>query len=141
MVEKCTKTFVRFRSANLFLKNGQIFKFADNFKNKNLSETFKTISHLGPEGFYYGWVAEDMVEKLNSIGGNHTLEDFSNAHAEWVEPVSSNYRNLRVHECPPNSKELLRSLYYQFSKDLILNICRSQITHMYFVKPQKLVIF
>ena len=78
----------------------------DNFKNRNLSDTFLTIANEGRDGFYHGWVVDDMIRKLKSIGGNHTAEDFSNANAEWVKPISTNYRSFRVHECPPNGQGL-----------------------------------
>lgn len=94
-------------TSNLFLKKGKPFQFMDNFKNKNLSETFKSIAKEGHDGFYHGWVANDMLKKLKSIGGNHTSEDFSNANAEWVKPISSNYRGFRVYECPPNGQGLV----------------------------------
>ena len=73
---------------NLFSKNGKPFKATDNFINSNLSETFKTIAYEGYRGFYNGWVADDMINKLKSIGGSHTLNGFNNANAEWVSPIS-----------------------------------------------------
>ena len=94
-------------TSKLFLKNGKSFEFMDNFKNENLSETFRTIAQEGYYGFYHGWVANDMLKKLDSIGGNHTLNDFGNTTAEWVEPISSDYRGFRVHECPPNGQGLV----------------------------------
>ncbi len=94
-------------TSKLFLKNGKSFKFMDNFKNENLSETFRTISLEGYDGFYHGWVADDMLKKLVSIGGNHTSNDFSNTTAEWVKPISSDYRGFHIHECPPNGQGLV----------------------------------
>ena len=44
-------------TSKLFLKNGKSFNFMDDFKNKNLSETFRTIAQEGRNGFYHGWVA------------------------------------------------------------------------------------
>ncbi len=94
-------------TSNLFLKHGESFKFMDNFKNENLSETFRTIAEEGFDGFYHGWVAIDMIKKLQSIGGNHTLKDFGDTLAEWVTPISSNYRGFSIHECPPNSQGIV----------------------------------
>ena len=94
-------------TSNLFLKNGKPYQVTDIFKNNCLSETFNTIAHEGYDGFYRGWVADDMVRKLKSIGGYQTLEDFSNASAEWVKPISASYRDIKVHECPPNGQGLV----------------------------------
>ena len=94
-------------TSNLFLKNGIAFKFMDNFKNENLSETFKTIAHEGFNGFYRGWVADDLIEKLKLIGGEHTINDFESAKAEWVKPITGNYKNIQIHECPPNGQGIV----------------------------------
>ena len=37
-------------------------------------QTFQTIAQEGYDGFYHGWVANDMFKKLRSIGGNHTFK-------------------------------------------------------------------
>jgi len=94
-------------TSRLFLNNGDAYKFTENFKNINLSNTFKTIAMEGSRGFYHGWVADDMFCKLNSIGGCHTLNDFNNANAEWVKPIATKYRNVKIHECPPNGQGLV----------------------------------
>ena len=94
-------------TASLFLKNGASFKFMDNFTNENLSKTFETLAHEGVKGFYNGWVALDMFEKLKSLGGNQTLEDFLNVSAEWVKPIEKSYRHIKIHECPPNGQGLV----------------------------------
>ena len=94
-------------TANLFLKKGSEFKFTDKFINRNLSETFQFLAEDGADGFYNGWVAHDIQQKLLSIGGNHTLMDFKNTNAEWVKPIKGNYRNITVHECPPNGQGIV----------------------------------
>ena len=37
-----------------------------------------------------------MVKKLNSLGGVHTLEDFSEAEANYVDPITANYRDAKI---------------------------------------------
>ena len=94
-------------TSDLFLKNGNEFKVTDKFRNLGLLETFKSIADEGFDGFYNGWVAKDIHEKLQSIGGSHTLNDFKNAKAEWVKPITGNYRNITIHECPPNGQGIV----------------------------------
>jgi len=119
-------------TSKVFLKNGKSFQFLDNFKNKNLAETFRTIAHEGQNGFYNGWVADDMVKKLKSIGGHHTLEDFDNANAEWVKPISSNYRSFRVHECPPNGQGLVALIILSILEKFDLkNMSKSNYIHVF----------
>ena len=94
-------------TSNIFLKDGEAFKFKENFTNSNLSLTIEAIADEGSRGFYEGWVADDMLSKLSLIGGSHTFEDFGNANAEWEKPISGNYRNIRIHECAPNGQGLV----------------------------------
>ena len=94
-------------TSKIFLKKAKPYQFMDNFRNEKLSETFKSIADEGFNGFYGGWVADDMVCKLNSIGGYHILEDFQNASAQWVNPIQGNYRGFKIHECPPNGQGLV----------------------------------
>ncbi|HEX7931848.1 MAG TPA: gamma-glutamyltransferase, partial [Paraburkholderia sp.] len=38
------------------------------------------------------------------MGGSHTLEDFAEYRAEYVQPISSDYRGYRLWECPPSGQ-------------------------------------
>jgi len=72
-----------------------------------LAKTLKEVAARGRDGFYTGWVAEDIVSYLNSLGGLHTLEDFATAAGEYVEPISTEIEGYRVHECPPNGQGIV----------------------------------
>ena len=119
-------------TSNIFLKNGKSYQFMDNFKNKNLSKTFETIAEEGHDGFYNGWVADDMVKKLNSIGGHHTLEDFAIANAEWVKPISLIYKGIKVHECPPNGQGLVALIILSILEKFDLkNMSKANYIHVF----------
>ena len=38
------------------------------------------------------------------MAGNHALEDFATHTADWVTPLALRYRNVTVHEIPPNGQ-------------------------------------
>jgi gamma-glutamyltranspeptidase/glutathione hydrolase len=63
----------------LYLKNGENYKMGDRFINKNLAKTLESIAQNGRAGFYEGWVAEDVLTKLNTLGGLHTQTDLDSA--------------------------------------------------------------
>ena len=72
-----------------------------------LARTLEEIAAAGRDGFYRGWVAEDIVACLRSKGGLHRLGDFAEAAGEYVEPISIELEGYRVHECPPNGQGIV----------------------------------
>jgi gamma-glutamyltranspeptidase/glutathione hydrolase len=44
------------------------------------------------------------VDHLRSIGGSMAMEDMAEHRGEWVDPISSAYRDVQVLELPPNTQ-------------------------------------
>ena len=93
--------------AEQYLNDGEDFKFGERLANPRLGKTMREIAAKGRDGFYKGWVADDMVSKLNALGGVHTQADFDNAVAEYVEPIKTNFRGYDIWECPPNGQGII----------------------------------
>ena len=91
----------------MYKRQGGDFKFGERLANPRLGKTMREIAARGRDGFYKGWVAEDMVSKLNALGGVHTQADFDNAVAEYVEPIKTNFRGYDIWECPPNGQGII----------------------------------
>ncbi|OWV88534.1 gamma-glutamyltransferase [Rhizobium sp. N122] len=91
----------------LFLIDDQAPTVGSVQRQPELAQTLETIATSGRDGFYRGPVAADMVTRLNSLGGLHTLDDFASAAGEYVKPVSATYRGWTVHECPPNGQGIV----------------------------------
>jgi gamma-glutamyltranspeptidase/glutathione hydrolase len=89
-------------SKNVFLNNGKSYQFSELRKNIPLGNTLELISKKGVSEFYEGSIANDIVKSLNSLGGLHTLEDFSKQKTIKSETISSEYKNIQIHQCPPN---------------------------------------
>ena len=90
-----------------YLKNGKAPREGDIIRLPLLAKTLETVAEKGREGFYSGWVAEDLVSFLKSKGGFHTMEDFAAAIGDYVTPISTNYRGYDVFECPPNGQGIV----------------------------------
>jgi gamma-glutamyltranspeptidase/glutathione hydrolase len=84
------------------LPHGKPAVAGDVIKQPELGQTLRAIAKGGPEAFYKGAIAEDMVETLRGIGGLHTLEDFAAHTTETTVPVGTTYKGLDVWQCPPN---------------------------------------
>jgi len=82
---------------------GKTFKKGDTIKNSNLAKALTEISKYGNKGFYEGWVAESMVQKINKTGGKILLEDFKSYEPKWRKPIVFNYKDLRVISMGPPS--------------------------------------
>ena len=93
--------------SKLFLKNGFPYKKGELHRQVNLAKTLDLISSYGKEGFYSGEVANDILSKINSIGGTHTREDFENISINYEEPIHSSYKGFKVLECPPNGQGIV----------------------------------
>lgn len=91
-------------AARLFLRNGRALRCGEVHRNPDLARTLRAIADRGRAGFYEGWVADDIVTYLRGLGGLHTLEDFSEARGDYVEPISATYRGLEVYQLPPNTQ-------------------------------------
>jgi gamma-glutamyltranspeptidase/glutathione hydrolase len=88
-------------AASAYLMNGKAPAIGAMVKFPLLARSLETIAAQGRAGFYEGWIAADIVDYLSDLGGLHTLDDFANAHGDYVTPIKSDYRGYQVYECPP----------------------------------------
>jgi len=90
--------------AGTFTPSGKAVHFGDIFKNPGLARFFETIARDGSEAFYQGEIAERIVKFSRANGGRFSMRDFRDHTANWVEPVSTNYRGYDIWELPPNGQ-------------------------------------
>ena len=91
-------------AAATFMPNGAPLGFGECMYQPLLAATLRRIAREGRRGFYEGPVAEDIVERLRALGGLQTLEDFAAQSAAYEQPISTDYADHQVYECPPNGQ-------------------------------------
>lgn len=92
-------------SAKTFLVDGQRApQEGEVFRNPLLAASYRQLADEGADAFYHGQLARQMIRFSEQEGGYLSLEDLQNHTADWVQPVSTDYRGYRVWELPPNGQ-------------------------------------
>ncbi len=68
-----------------------------------LAETLSRIAQQGPDAFYRGVVAEQIVGAVQAAGGVLSREDLAGYEPRWRVPISGLYRGYEVVSMPPPS--------------------------------------
>ncbi|MFI5184748.1 MAG: gamma-glutamyltransferase [Vicinamibacteria bacterium] len=90
--------------AAVFLPGGHAPKEGEVFRNAALAAAYEALAREGRDAFYSGRIARDLVAFSKRNGGYFSAEDFAAHRSEWVEPLSTDYRGVRVFELPPNGQ-------------------------------------
>lgn len=78
-------------------------KAGETLKNIALAETLERIMNNGKDEFYKGETAQKLVNFIQDKGGIITMEDLALYEAKWRDPVTFNYKDLRVISMAPPS--------------------------------------
>lgn len=92
--------------AETFLPDGRAPRPGQRFRSPDHAETLETIATTRGEAFYRGELAEEIAAYARTTGGLLTQEDLASHKADWVMPLSVDYRGYRLHEIPPNGQGL-----------------------------------
>jgi gamma-glutamyltranspeptidase/glutathione hydrolase len=88
----------------IFLPGGKVPELGFTFSNPDLASALRLISEQGRDAFYKGEIAKVIVSTSAAFGGTMQLDDLADFSAEWVEPISTDYRGWKVYELPPNGQ-------------------------------------
>jgi gamma-glutamyltranspeptidase/glutathione hydrolase len=91
-------------SRRVFLQDGKAPAVGAKFSNPDLAKTLRLIAERGRDAFYKGEIAKAIVSTSSSFGGTMQLDDLADFSAEWVEPISIDYRGWKIYELPPNGQ-------------------------------------
>ena len=91
-------------SRRCLLLKGHAPKAGTVHRQPELGRSLRRIAEGGRNAFYEGPIAEEIVRSLRAAGGLMELDDLARHRGEWVEPISTDYRGVRLHEIPPNGQ-------------------------------------
>jgi len=91
-------------SRRVFMPDGKVPAVGDIFHNPDLAKVLRWIAVDGAKAFYQGDIARAIVSTSRALGGTMSADDLTHFSPEWVEPISTTYRDWTVYEVPPNGQ-------------------------------------
>ena len=83
------------------LPNGRPPVAGEIFSQVDLAATLSAVAVDGADAFYRGEIAASIARSVQEAGGYLSEEDLAAHVSTFVEPISTDYEGVRVHEIPP----------------------------------------
>lgn len=122
-----------------FTKGGRSYEAGDLFCNPDYAKTLEALAASDCEDYYHGGIMRKIVEAAKATGGFFAESDFENYKAQWVEPISINYKGYDVCEMPPNGHGITALMALNILKGLDLGTERESVrAYHYMIEATKL---
>src|SRR5579884_1472374 len=84
-----------------FMSGGHLLGIGEHFANPTLARVLHEISNDGRKGFYEGWVARDVIARMNRGGHPVRPQDFAAYQPVWRRPLCAAYDGRVLLSAPP----------------------------------------
>jgi gamma-glutamyltranspeptidase/glutathione hydrolase len=91
-------------SARALLVEGKAPVAGTRHRQPDLGRSLRLIAQGGAKAFYEGPIAKGIADYMRAHDGLLEEPDLAAHTSEWVEPISTDYRGLRLFEIPPNGQ-------------------------------------
>jgi gamma-glutamyltranspeptidase/glutathione hydrolase len=88
----------------VFFPQGRAPNAGEIWGSPSHAQTLRSIAQSGGDSFYQGQLATQIAQFAADTGGFLTAIDLASHQADWVDPISTTYRDLTVWEMPPNTQ-------------------------------------
>src|SRR5258708_7629169 len=93
-------------AAKTYLPGDRAPKVGEVFRNPELAWSLEKIAQQGREAFYKGEIATKILDSMKRHNGPMAAQDLGEYSREFVEPISTSYRDWTIYELPPNGQGL-----------------------------------
>jgi len=90
-------------SRRIYLRDGNLYQPGEIFRQPELARTLQQIAQHGPNAFYMGQVADEIVSTMAKYHGIITKSDLQDYHAKVREPLVGHFRGYEILAPPPPS--------------------------------------
>ena len=90
--------------ARIFFPGGSPLRQGSILRQPDLARSLESIALHGASEFYTGTLAHAISDDMTRHNGLLTLDDLACHHAEWVTPLSVDYRGFQAYNLPPNTQ-------------------------------------
>jgi gamma-glutamyltranspeptidase/glutathione hydrolase len=84
-----------------FLPGGRPPAAGELFSQVDLASTLSAVAVDGADAFYRGEIAVSIARSIREAGGFLSEEDLAAHESEFVQPISTEYKGIRIYEIPP----------------------------------------
>ncbi|MBL8514353.1 MAG: gamma-glutamyltransferase, partial [Betaproteobacteria bacterium] len=89
-----------------FTREGRAPRAGEKWIFESQAATLEEIAATRGESFYRGALAKKIAAHAMATGGAMTEADLAAHRADWVGTIHTGYREVRLHEIPPNGQGL-----------------------------------
>ncbi len=91
-------------TAGLYLRDGDPPAVGERLVQPRMGQSLRLLAEQGPEAMYHGELGRALVRHSRRQGGLFSEEDLAGYRADWVAPLSTDYRGYAVCTMPPSSQ-------------------------------------
>jgi gamma-glutamyltranspeptidase/glutathione hydrolase len=84
-----------------FLPGGRPPAAGELFSQVDLASTLSAVAVDGADAFYRGEIAVSIARSIREAGGFLSEEDLAAHESAFVQPISTEYKGIRIYEIPP----------------------------------------
>ncbi|XP_031610654.1 glutathione hydrolase 5 proenzyme-like [Oreochromis aureus] len=103
------------------VENGNLLKTGDTVEFGKLADTLKMIANEGPDVFYNGTIAKNLISDIQDAGGKLTLEDLASYKVKVTDAWNISLGEYQMYFPPPPAGGAILSLILNIMKGYKIN--------------------
>uniref|UniRef100_A0A668U5A8 Gamma-glutamyltransferase 5a n=1 Tax=Oreochromis aureus TaxID=47969 RepID=A0A668U5A8_OREAU len=115
-IQRINNTSIRYEIHPQF-ENGNLLKTGDTVEFGKLADTLKMIANEGPDVFYNGTIAKNLISDIQDAGGKLTLEDLASYKVKVTDAWNISLGEYQMYFPPPPAGGAILSLILNIMKE------------------------